>query len=115
MGMFVLYTLFFNIFTTLALTYLDRKLRAISSSYYHFYQCKFVQYLRSLRFLSWHATAIKKPKAITEDEVEDSEKSSESNAKESKSKGMILPFEPLTMTFHNVNYYVDMPQVTEFV
>ncbi|RHN67618.1 putative iron-chelate-transporting ATPase [Medicago truncatula] len=110
MGMFVLYTLFFNIFTTLALTYLDRKLRAISSSYYHFYQCKFVQYLRSLRFLSWHATAIKKPKAITEDEVEDSEKSSESNAKESKSKGMILPFEPLTMTFHNVNYYVDMPQ-----
>lgn len=26
-------------------------------------------------------------------------------------KGMILPFQPLTMTFHNVNYYVDMPKV----
>nr|XP_011460946.1 PREDICTED: ABC transporter G family member 31 [Fragaria vesca subsp. vesca] len=25
-------------------------------------------------------------------------------------KGMILPFQPLTMTFHNVNYYVDMPK-----
>lgn len=28
-----------------------------------------------------------------------------------KKKGMILPFQPLTMTFHNINYYVDMPQV----
>ncbi|KAL3616200.1 ABC transporter G member 31 [Castilleja foliolosa] len=28
----------------------------------------------------------------------------------SKMKGMILPFQPLTMTFHNVNYYVDMPK-----
>lgn len=85
-----------------------------------------IPYLYSLRSLSWHATAIKKPRAISQDEVEDSEKSSDrvdnestksskSNAKESKSKGMILPFEPLTMTFHNVNYYVDMPQVTEFV
>jgi hypothetical protein len=28
-----------------------------------------------------------------------------------KKKGMILPFQPLTMTFHNVNYFVDMPKV----
>lgn len=36
-----------------------------------------------------------------------------SDAKQGKSekKGMILPFKPLTMTFHNVNYYVDMPKV----
>ncbi|KAJ7959803.1 Pleiotropic drug resistance ABC transporter [Quillaja saponaria] len=26
-----------------------------------------------------------------------------------RKKGMILPFQPLTMTFHNVNYFVDMP------
>lgn len=26
-------------------------------------------------------------------------------------KGMILPFQPLAMTFHNVNYFVDMPKV----
>lgn len=25
-------------------------------------------------------------------------------------KGMILPFKPLSLTFHNVNYFVDMPQ-----
>ncbi|CAK9229936.1 unnamed protein product [Sphagnum troendelagicum] len=25
-------------------------------------------------------------------------------------KGMILPFEPLALTFHNVSYYVDMPK-----
>lgn len=29
----------------------------------------------------------------------------------SKNKGMILPFQPLTMAFHNVNYFVDMPKV----
>ncbi|XP_030969146.1 ABC transporter G family member 31-like isoform X2 [Quercus lobata] len=28
----------------------------------------------------------------------------------SKKKGMILPFQPLTMTFLNVNYFVDMPK-----
>jgi hypothetical protein len=34
------------------------------------------------------------------------------SAKEgSNAKGMILPFQPLTMTFHNVNYFVDMPKV----
>ncbi|XP_062085164.1 ABC transporter G family member 31 [Humulus lupulus] len=27
-----------------------------------------------------------------------------------KRKGMILPFKPLTMTFNNVNYFVDMPK-----
>jgi hypothetical protein len=27
-------------------------------------------------------------------------------------KGMILPFQPLALTFHNVNYYVDMPAVS---
>ncbi|KAG8371495.1 hypothetical protein BUALT_Bualt13G0093600 [Buddleja alternifolia] len=29
-----------------------------------------------------------------------------------KKRGMILPFQPLAMTFHNVNYYVDMPKVS---
>lgn len=28
-----------------------------------------------------------------------------------KRKGMILPFQPLTMTFYNVDYFVDMPKV----
>ncbi|KAH0772358.1 hypothetical protein KY290_016339 [Solanum tuberosum] len=28
----------------------------------------------------------------------------------STTKGIIFPFQPLTMTFHNVNYFVDMPK-----
>ncbi|KAK0605080.1 hypothetical protein LWI29_022550 [Acer saccharum] len=39
---------------------------------------------------------------------------SESNTKSyqegGKKKGMILPFQPLAMTFQNVNYFVDMPK-----
>ncbi|KAL4597775.1 hypothetical protein ACB092_11G013400 [Castanea dentata] len=33
-----------------------------------------------------------------------------SAGEDSKKKGMILPFQPLTMTFLNVNYFVDMPK-----
>ncbi|MCH84892.1 ABC transporter G family member 31-like, partial [Trifolium medium] len=55
---------------------------------------------------------LRKPRAVSQDE--DSQNSSDKvdneSTKSSKKKGMILPFEPLTMTFHNVNYYVDMPQ-----
>lgn len=36
---------------------------------------------------------------------------SEGGRGSSAKKGMILPFQPLTMTFHNVNYFVDMPKV----
>lgn len=79
-------------------------------------------FLQSLCSLSLHATALKKPRAVTNNEDEDSQKSydnvdnestksSKSTGGESKNKGMILPFQPLTMTFHNVNYYVDMPKV----
>jgi hypothetical protein len=28
------------------------------------------------------------------------------------SRGMVLPFNPLAMSFDNVNYYVDMPAVS---
>lgn len=43
-------------------------------------------------------------------------KTSESNGDPepamTKKKGMILPFQPLAMTFHNVKYFVDMPKVS---
>lgn len=32
-----------------------------------------------------------------------------------RNKGMILPFQPLTMTFHDVNYFVDIPKVGAFI
>ncbi|XP_068641438.1 ABC transporter G family member 31 [Aristolochia californica] len=33
-----------------------------------------------------------------------------SGLEKNTSRGMILPFQPLSMTFHNVNYFVDMPK-----
>ncbi|XP_031399616.1 ABC transporter G family member 31 [Punica granatum] len=36
-------------------------------------------------------------------------RSSPRSGEGNKQKGMILPFQPLTMTFYNVNYFVDMP------
>ncbi|KAL5778742.1 hypothetical protein ACOSQ2_009479 [Xanthoceras sorbifolium] len=41
---------------------------------------------------------------------QETEPSTKSCQEGSKKKGMILPFEPLAMTFHNVNYFVDMPK-----
>ncbi|KAL4304239.1 hypothetical protein GQ457_10G008600 [Hibiscus cannabinus] len=38
-------------------------------------------------------------------------KSDAPSAEGSSKKGMILPFQPLAMTFQNVNYFVDMPKV----
>ena len=31
--------------------------------------------------------------------------------KEEGESGMVLPFEPLNMTFHHVDYFVDLPAV----
>ncbi|KAA3458581.1 ABC transporter G family member 31-like [Gossypium australe] len=48
--------------------------------------------------------------SVTKD-VESKKLTSDSaSAQGSSKKGMILPFEPLAMTFHNVNYFVDMPR-----
>lgn len=30
-------------------------------------------------------------------------------------KGMVLPFQPLSLSFENVNYYVDMPAVSSYL
>lgn len=48
----------------------------------------------------------------TEDTVHPDQE--EQQAEEVK-KGMILPFRPLCLTFHNVCYYVDMPPVNNFL
>lgn len=34
------------------------------------------------------------------------------NSNSSEKKGMVLPFQPLSLTFNHVNYYVDMPAVS---
>ena len=34
------------------------------------------------------------------------------SAKDAPKKGMVLPFEPLSLAFNHVNYFVDMPAVS---
>lgn len=85
----LLYALLFNIIVTLSLAYLN---------------------------------PLRKARSLASDEVND-EKVAGNNVRHSdfglnqipvqegtKKKGMILPFQPLAMTFHNVNYFVDMPK-----
>ncbi|KAK1392228.1 ABC transporter G family member 31 like [Heracleum sosnowskyi] len=86
-GVLILYTVFFNVVVTLALSYLN---------------------------------PIKKSQAIIPLDAEDHNATNGNRTEfaadpvliESgpKRKGMILPFQPLTMTFHNVDYFVDMPK-----
>ncbi|CAN1282354.1 ABC transporter G family member 31 [Linum perenne] len=83
-GVLLVYALVFNILVTLALAFLHQ-----------------------LWVLCWLFTALKKAQAVT---PLDAAEKNESNVQESKKKGMILPFQPLVMTFHNVNYFVDMPK-----
>ncbi|KAL6967672.1 ABC transporter G member 31 [Sarracenia purpurea var. burkii] len=81
----LLYAVFFNIVATLALAYLK---------------------------------PIKKSQTIIPNDVmeensgikQDSESSPATIKDGAKQRGMILPFQPLTITFHNVNYFVDMPK-----
>lgn len=32
-----------------------------------------------------------------------------------KKKGMVLPFQPLSLAFDHINYYVDMPAVSHLI
>ncbi|KAL5750509.1 hypothetical protein ACOSP7_025112 [Xanthoceras sorbifolium] len=48
--------------------------------------------------------------ATEENYAGEGESSIKSSQEGGKKKGMILPFQPLAMTFHNVNYFVDMPK-----
>ncbi|KAK5818388.1 hypothetical protein PVK06_023324 [Gossypium arboreum] len=81
-GVLIGYTLLFNIIVTLALAYLN---------------------------------PLGKAPVIVPDDAESSDaenvelESASPSAQGSSKRGMILPFEPLAMTFHNLNYFVDMP------
>ncbi|KAL2898951.1 ABC transporter G family member 31 [Bienertia sinuspersici] len=56
---------------------------------------------------------LKKAQTVIPDDVSDKDEVSntiEASQNTGRHKGMILPFQPLSMTFHNVNYFVDMPK-----
>ena len=38
-----------------------------------------------------------------------------SSSNKGPKRGMVLPFQPLSLAFNNVNYYVDMPSVSNHV
>lgn len=37
-----------------------------------------------------------------------------SSSNDQVKRGMVLPFQPLSLAFNHVNYYVDMPLVSHF-
>ncbi|KAH7838131.1 hypothetical protein Vadar_022406 [Vaccinium darrowii] len=80
----LLYAVFFNIIVTLALTYLKP--------------------IKNVQTVIPNA-------AEEENSAADGDNQLTGTFKEGpKQRGMILPFQPLTLTFHNVNYFVDMPK-----
>ncbi|KAL2332954.1 hypothetical protein Fmac_014167 [Flemingia macrophylla] len=71
--------------------------------------------------VTWGLTSLnplQKGRTVILDDDESKESSNKNGNEKSNSsdddsiaKGMILPFKPMTMTFHAVNYYVDMPEL----
>ncbi|KAK9279099.1 hypothetical protein L1049_012774 [Liquidambar formosana] len=88
-GVLLLYAFLFNNLVTLALAYLNP--------------------LRKSQTVIPHDTTVE---TSVGDDVggQESEMSPTSPKDGSKKKGMILPFQPLMMTFHDINYFVDMPK-----
>lgn len=58
--------------------------------------------------------ALEKTQAIISKENEEDNRAENNSERKSfyVKRGMVLPFTPLTMSFDNINYYVDMPKVT---
>ncbi|XP_071738064.1 ABC transporter G family member 35-like isoform X1 [Rutidosis leptorrhynchoides] len=84
------FTILFNILFTLALMYTDRKLhymRIISPN----------QYVTSVDVSMEMQCVRTQPDSYKSNGV-------------ARKKGMVLPFMPLTLSFDNINYFVDMPQ-----
>ncbi|KAK6145261.1 hypothetical protein DH2020_022081 [Rehmannia glutinosa] len=114
-GVLLAYALFFNITVTMALAFLNRSTHWLIS---WMAMSDFNDFDRiEGRFPLFALTAIQKSQTIvpSDDEKENGQaENCRSNTISGndgmKKKGMILPFQPLTMTFHNVNYFVDMPK-----
>ncbi|XP_054790659.1 ABC transporter G family member 31-like [Prosopis cineraria] len=91
------YAIFFNNMVTLALAYLNPLRKA---------QMVFPDDLENNSTGDGNAVAF----SAHNDNQVNKMSSTMSPGKGSKAKGMILPFQQLTMTFHEVNYFVDMPK-----
>ncbi|KAK3031146.1 hypothetical protein RJ639_035144 [Escallonia herrerae] len=117
------YTVLFNILFTFFLTYLNRKPSLLSEQKPKLNPQSQKNVIR--RDGVW--TALGKRQAVVSDkELQDRDRirkgetvgiqlreylqhSGSLNGKSFKQKGMVLPFQPLSMSFRNINYYVDVP------
>ncbi|KAK4762338.1 hypothetical protein SAY86_008106 [Trapa natans] len=110
LGALIAYALLFNNLVTLALSYLNPLRKAQNV----------VPADATEQNSSANAVRLKSKFSCTEKKTERNDSSisgtdlksgssPSSPARRRKQKGMILPFQPLTMTFNDVNYYVDMP------
>ncbi|KAI4385958.1 hypothetical protein MLD38_003942 [Melastoma candidum] len=88
-GVLLLYALLFNFIVTFALTYWNPLIKA-----------------QNIIPVAETDTSSMQNDAVSTE----TQSSLTSTVDSNKKKGMILPFQPLTMTFHNVNYFVDMPK-----
>ncbi|CAI0544493.1 unnamed protein product, partial [Linum tenue] len=102
LGVLVLFTVFFNLVVTAALAYLRLS------------QPQARSYTTTLL-----VTALKRAQTInpvdpseegSDNQLSKKTKAAEGHDERTKQTGMILPFQPLTMTFSKVNYFVDMPK-----
>ncbi|KAF0930606.1 hypothetical protein E2562_033770 [Oryza meyeriana var. granulata] len=99
-GVLLAYSIFFNILFTLALAFLNplRKPQAMVPS-------------DAGDKRDVEISTVSNGNAIGE--INESNHGLEGQTDGKSKKGMILPFQPLTMTFHDVNYYVNMPKEME--
>ena len=69
-------------------------------------------HLQVVIFFSGHAYSLERRES-SNSEIHSSHDRELSNLQDSvpRKKGMVLPFQPLSMAFENINYYVDMPEV----
>lgn len=63
---------------------------------------------------SFHAFSQSTTSGSSKGRVLDMSQSMDSNNGSARNRGMVLPFVPLSMSFDDVNYYVDMPPVRHF-
>lgn len=107
-GALVGYVLLFNVGYTLALMYLNRKL----CTFYNYSFIFLIHVSNQFTDMSLYPPTMGKPQAIVQvegDAIELAESTAEIN--QNKRKGMVLPFEPHSITFNDIKYSVHMPQV----
>ncbi|EMS53664.1 Pleiotropic drug resistance protein 13 [Triticum urartu] len=96
-GVLLAYALLFNVLFTLALAYLNP-----------------LQKAQALILANSEESKDLKIAGATSDRNTTTEKCNRTNVLEVSTEGTrrkgMLPFQPITMTFHNVNYFVDMPK-----